>query len=360
MMRRLWRGFLGLATLALLYLLFWPIPVEPVAWKATPSAGYVGAYAPNDRLAGLASEEILGRNGPEDAAIGADGALYVTTHEGDVLRRGAEGWSVFAATGGRPLGIEAGPDGALWVADAYRGLMRVTAEGAALIADRTTAGDRIGYANSLDFAPDGAVWMTDASTRFPAADWGGTLQASYLEILEHGRSGRILRIDPETGAAEVKHAGISFANGLAIGPTGEWLFYVETGETRLMRLWIAGQKAGTAEPVLENLPGYPDNLKRDAAGGFLLGLVSKRAPLVDLAAGWPFLRKMVWRLPAALRPKAVSYGFILRLSDEGEVVETWQDPEAGYPLTTGAVRGAEGGLWVTSLSADRIGRLAAP
>ena len=181
---------LGAALLAALaYLAAWPVPVEPVAWKATPTVGYVGDFSPNDDLAGLDMHEILGRTGPEDAAIGFDDALYVTTHEGDILRRAPEGdWSVFANTGGRPLGIEAGPDGALWVADAYRGLLRVTAEGVELIADRTTAGDRIAYANSLDFAPDGAIWMTDASTRFGASDWGGTLQASYLEIVEHGQS----------------------------------------------------------------------------------------------------------------------------------------------------------------------------
>ena len=355
------RNLLGMVLILAAYLLLWPVPVEPVAWEAPPDEGYVGPYETNFDLQALERHDILGRHGPEDAAIGADGALYIATGEGDILRRAPGGeMEVFSRTGGRPLGIEAGPDGALWVADAFQGLMRVTAEGARPVATSTADRRPILYANSLDIAPDGAVWFSDSSTKFGAKDWGGTLRASYLEILEHGRTGRIIRYDPATGVAETMREGISFPNGVAMGPTGEWLFYVETGETAVRRLWIAGPRAGEVEDALTNLPGFPDNIKRDAAGGFLIGLVSKRAPVADLAAPYPFLRKVVQRLPASLRPKAVSHGFILRLSPEGEVLRTWQDPAAIYPLTTGAVRDADGSLWVTSLTAGWIGRLASP
>ncbi len=352
------RRFIAALLIALLaYLLLWPVPVDPVAWDAEPSEGYVGVYAPNTRLAGLEEVALNGRTGPEDAALGPDGTLYVTTHEGDILRRRPDGaLDVLTNTGGRPLGIEVAPDGAVWVADAYQGLMRIENNAAVLVATETVDGDPIRYANSLDFAPDGAIWFSDASTRFGAEAWGGTLEASYLEILEHGSSGRLLRYDPSNGQTRVMLEGISFANGVAMGASGEWLLFVETGETAVRRLWIKGDEAGEVEDVLTNLPGFPDNIKRDTDGGFLLGLVSKRAPAADMAAPYPILRKVLQRLPAAWRPKAVSYGFIVKLDAEGQAVETWQDPAAGYPLTTGAVRSAGGGLWVTSLSADWLGK----
>lgn len=359
MLRKTQRIFMALLLVGLLYLSFWPVPVDPVAWDAEKSEDYVGVYAPNDRLAGLTRVELAGHTGPEDAALGPDGTLYVTTHEGDILRRDADGrLDVLATTGGRPLGIEVAPDGTIWVADAYLGLMRIDDGAPVVVASETTDGDPILYANSLDFAPDGAIWFSDASTRFGARAWGGTLEASYLEILEHRSSGRLLRHDPASGETAVMLTGISFANGVAMGPSGEWLLFVETGETAVRRLWIKGDRQGDVEDVLTNLPGFPDNVKRDSNGGFLLGLVSKRAPAADMAAGYPFLRKVLQRLPAAWRPKAVSYGFIVKLDDQGAVVETWQDPEAGYPLTTGAVRAVDGGLWVTSLSAGWLGRLA--
>lgn len=357
----IWRGLGAFALAGLAYLFFWPVPIDPVAWEATPSEGYVGVFAVNDRLASLERHELMGRHGPEDAIIGADGALYIATGEGDVLRRAPSGeMSVYATTGGRPLGIETAPDGAIWVADAYLGLMRLSDGEAELVSTETSDGAPIRYANSFDFAPDGAIWLSDASTKFGAKASGGTLQGSYLEIFEHGRTGRIIRFDPATGEAETKLTGISFANGVAMGASGAWLLFVETGETAVRRLWIDGPREGQVEDVLTNLPGFPDNIKRDRDGGFLLGLVSKRAPAADMLAPYPVLRKVVQRLPAGVRPKAVSHGFIIRLTPEGEVDEVWQDPSGAYPLTTGAVRDADGALWVTSLSADWLARLPAP
>ena len=355
------RSLLGASAALIAYLLLWPIPVDPVAWQSTASEGYVGVYTANDRLSNLEQNNILGRHGPEDAAITPDGILYLTTSDGEVLQRSPDGaMSVFASGLGRALGIEVAPDGTIWVADAYRGLTRLTPDGAELMASQTDDGTLIQYANSLDFAPDGTVWFSDASTKFGAQATGGTLEASYLEILEHGRTGRIIRFDPATGDATTMLTGLSFANGIAMGPAGEWLLFVETGANAVRRLWIDGPRAGEVEDVLTNLPGFPDNIKRDLNGGFLLGLVSKRAPAADMAAPYPIMRKVLQRLPAALRPKAVSYGFILHLNNAGEVTETWQDPAAGYPLTTGAVRDLDGSLWITSLSAEWLARLPNP
>ncbi len=355
------KNLIAMILAGIAYLLFWPVPVAPVAWDAPQDEGYVGVYAANERLAAAERVEIMGNHGPEDAALGPDGALYIATAEGNILRRGTDGaMSVWATTGGRPLGMEAAPGGGFYVADAYRGLLLVTAEKTTVLADRTSTGSPILYADDLDVAPDGAVWFSDASTKFGAEVSGGTLEGSYLELLEHGRTGRLLRWDPATGEAEVKLTGISFANGVAMGPDGLWLYFIETGEYALRRLWIAGPRTGEVEAVLENLPGFPDNINRDAEGGFLMGLVSKRAPLVDMLAGWPFVRSVVQRLPAALRPKAVSHGFVIHLDETGTVMETWQDPAGVYPLTTGAVRDADGALWITSLNATTIARLASP
>jgi sugar lactone lactonase YvrE len=352
-----------LIALGVAYLTAWPVPVEPVAWDAPPDPGYEGVFAQNDALADV---EIFplpeGRHGPEDIAIGEDGALYITAGEGEILRRDpvSGAITVWAVTGGRPLGIEPAPEGGFYVADAYRGLLRVTSTVVEVLADSDAAGGAILYADDLDVAPDGSIWFTDASTKFGAEASGGTLRASYLEIFEHGRTGRILRWDPETGVATERLSGISFANGLAMGPDGTWLLYVETGEYALHRLWVEGPNAGETEVVLANLPGFPDNINRDADGGFLMGLVSKRAAAADALSGYPFLRKVVQRLPASIRPQAVSHGFVILLDETGAVRQTWQDPSGAYPLTTAAVRDVDGALWITSLSAKGLARLATP
>ena len=44
-------AFAILAVALISYLALWPVPVEPVSWKAPPASGYVGPHAPNTRLA---------------------------------------------------------------------------------------------------------------------------------------------------------------------------------------------------------------------------------------------------------------------------------------------------------------------
>ena len=47
--------------------------------------------------------------------------------------------------------------------------------------------------------------------------------------------------------------------------------FVETGESSVRKLWISGPRKGEVDDVLTKLPGFPDNLKRDSRGGFLIG-----------------------------------------------------------------------------------------
>ena len=70
------RSMLGLwaivAVVCAGYMAFWPVPVNPKSWDSPTDQGYIGAFAPNDRLAALEFMDISGRTGPEDVAIGPD------------------------------------------------------------------------------------------------------------------------------------------------------------------------------------------------------------------------------------------------------------------------------------------------
>ncbi len=58
------RLILAAFVLALAYLLFWPVPVTPVAWDAPKNAGFKGAFARNERLKGLEQLPIGANHGP--------------------------------------------------------------------------------------------------------------------------------------------------------------------------------------------------------------------------------------------------------------------------------------------------------
>ncbi|WP_319825276.1 SMP-30/gluconolactonase/LRE family protein [Thalassovita sp.] len=353
------RSVLGLwaiiAVICVGYLLFWPVPVDPKSWDAQADAGYRGPYAQNQRLAELEFIDLDGRHGPEDVAIGPDGLLYIATHEGEILRCAPDSGTAqqFAVTGGRPLGIEFGPDGVLYVADAYRGLLALDAAGTVTLLADSAGGVPILYADDVDVAADGSVYFTDASTRFGAEQHGGTLQASILDLVEHSKSGRVLRYDPATGETEVFADGLAFPNGLAIGPDGA-VWVVETGT---YSVWRYPPQGGGRGLVVGNLPGFPDNINRAPDGTFWVGLVSPRNAVMDMLSARPSLRKAIMRLPESMKPKPKRYGFVLRIDGSGAVVETLQDPNGRYALTTGAITAADGSIYVSSLTESRLGVL---
>lgn len=353
-MRKMLAGLVLALVLLLAWLGFWPVQVQPLAWEAPENQGYAGAFAPNEKLTMLSLIDLDGRSGPEDADIGPDGLIHVAVHNGEILKIGADG-SIrnFAETGGRPLGIEFGPDGTLYVADAYLGLLAVDRAGEVkLLASQTEDGSPILYANDLDIAADGSIYFSDASTRFGAKASGGTLEASILDLVEHSGNARVLKYDPATGKATVFAEGLNFANGVAVNEASDALYVVETGAYRVWRFPLAG---GPGEVVLENLPGFPDNLNNAPDGTFWLGLVSPRNALMDGLAGMPALRRVIMRLPEAMKPAPTRYGYILRMDGEGEVIETLQDPTGSYALTTGAVTMPDGRIAITSLTEPRLG-----
>jgi len=337
------------------YLCFWPVSVDPVAWEAPENPGYVGDFAPNDGLAGLRFVDLQGRKGPEDADIGPDGLIYMATHDGEILRSTVDGPAeVWVNTGGRPLGIEFGPDGVLYVADAFRGLMAVSADGQLRLLTDQVDGTPILYANDLDIASDGRIYFTDSSMRFSAAAEGSTLAASVLDLVEHSATGRVLRFDPASGGTEVLATGLSFANGLALTEDERAILVLETGGYRMWRYPIDG---GAGEVILQDLPGFPDNLNRLNDGSFAMGLVSPRNAIMDRLSGSPFLRRMVMRLPDAMKPAPTRYGFLIRTDSSGAVLQTLQDPTGAYALITGAVDLPDGRFVVTSLTEPRLGIL---
>ncbi|MEP5423413.1 MAG: SMP-30/gluconolactonase/LRE family protein, partial [Roseibium sp.] len=211
------------------------------------------------------------------------------------------------------------------------------------------------YADDLDIAPDGSVYFTDASTKFGAQQNGGTLPASLLDLMEHGPNGRVLRYDPATDETTSMLEGLSFANGLALTQSGEHYLVVETGTYSVLKVALDG----TSEPVtiVENLPGFPDNINRNSDGTFWMGIVSPRSPVADAIADKPSLRKVVMRLPAFIRPAAQRYGFLVKINEAGDILETLQDPSGSYALTTGLIEGEGGTQFITSLTEPDLGVL---
>lgn len=361
------RRILGVAAIAAVlgvaYLAFWPVPAEPLAWSAPIPPGYVGPYAPNTRLASLRSISLGQEYGPEHMAVGPDGRLYAAMTSGRVLRMDTEGGNqeVFADTGGRVLGFDFDATGRFIAADAMRGLLLIESDGGSFVlANKVTDTDPVRYANSVVVGADGMIFFTDASGRFAPAEWGGTLEASVLDILEQAATGRVLAYDPATGSTRVVAHGFSFANGIALSADGQSLFVAETGRYRIWKVdsRVRDLDVGAGDPrarvLLDNLPGYPDNLMRGRDGRIWAGLFRPRNPAADQLAQRPFLRKVLLRLPRSWLPLGEPYGHVFAFREDGSWVEDLQDPSGSYPETTGATETADR-LYIHSLHAPSVG-----
>jgi len=365
------RRVLGTAGLLLLvlvgYLLFWPVPIQPVAWQPPPAAGYQGPHSVNERLAAARLVDLSPQVGPEHIEFGPDGRLYTGVLSGAVLRMDADGSKIETVvnTGGRPLGLAFAADGRMIVADAYRGLLAVGADGAITVLADAVDGDPIRFADAVVIATDGRMYFTDATRRFPAAQ-RGTFEASLLDILEHSCTGRVLVYDPGSARTSLVIGGLCFPNGVALSGDGRHLFVAETGEYRIWKLDVAARgidarsaPGGTedrARVIVSNLPGFPDNLTRGAGGRLWTGLTKPRSHMIDAMAAKPWLRAITLRLPKALWPVPPTYGHILAIDEDGRVVADLQDPAGHLPETSGATEHG-GRLYVHSLHARALGIL---
>ena len=358
MSKRILWTFIVIIIAAVLYFVSWPVPIEPVAWKAPPNSGYSGPFAQNERLRGIQPLPIGDNYGPEDIALDAQGRIYASTHEGRIVRLQADGSNPenWIDTGGRPLGIDFDNNGNLIVADAFRGLLSISQDGSITELATVADGIPIRYANDVDVAGDGKIYFSDASTKFSAKEWGGTYEASLLDLMEHGGHGRLLVFDIADGKAKTLLDDLNFANGVAISHDQSYVLVNETGNYRVIRYWLTGPKKGQAEPFIEGLPGFPDNISRGFDGRFWVALVSPRNALLDKLSDQPFLRKVIQRMPAFIRPKAVAYGHIIANDGHGKVVKDLQDSSGSYPINT-SVTETEDYLYIGSLISPVIGRL---
>jgi sugar lactone lactonase YvrE len=357
-------GAMGLVLAAVVaYLCLWPVPANPVVWLAPTPPGYIGAHASNTRLSGLRTIDIGDEFGPEHIAVGPDSKLYAAMTSGNLLRMDPDGahQEIFANTRGRVLGFDFDSEGRMIAADAMRGLLIIYADGrVGVLTDRVSSDDPVRYANSVVVASDGIIYFTDASTRFAPAEWGGTYEASVLDILEQAASGRVLAYDPATKSTRVVAHGLSFANGIALSSDGQTLFVAETGR---YRIWKIGSRerdldvqsdSPQATVLLDNLPGYPDNLMRGRDGRIWVGLFRPRNPAADGLSQKPFIRKMLLRIPRSALPVGDPYAHVFAFDESGRIIEDLQDPSGAYSETTGATETADR-LYIHSLHARTIG-----
>lgn len=335
----------------LVYLLLAPVRIDPVAWQPPTDPEFTGPYQQNSRLSSTQRLFLGEGRSPEDVALDSAGRIYGGFDDGRIMQLQPDGTQpkVFANTQGRPLGLAFDGAGNLLVADAVTGLLSINPKGEIATLANESDGTKFGSLNDLDVARDGTVYFTEASKKFPMSQFTS-------DLLEHRPNGRLLAYDPGTQKSRTVFNGIHFANGVAISPDQSFVLVAETGKYRVMRVWLGGPRQGQSEVFVENLPGFPDGIASNGKDKFWLAIVAPRNKLLDKILPYPFLRKVVARLPKFLQPKPARYSFVLGLNSAGQVVENLQDPSNNCYAQIANVVERDGALYFGSIGESTIGK----
>ena len=336
---------------ALAYLLLAPVPIAPAAWTPPASPGLTGQYAQNTRLAPVQKLSLGDGHKPEDVALDAEGKIYAGFEDGRIMVLQPDGSQsrVFADTHGRPLGLAFNREGNLIVADAIKGLLSVNKAGEVKVLAEEADGVKFGCLNDLDIGADGTIYFTEASNKFPMSQFAN-------DILEHQPNGRLLALEPQSRRPRTLLRNIYFANGVAVSPDQTFVLVAETGMYRIRRVWLREPKMGQNDVFIDNLPGFPDGISSNGRDRFWLALVTPRQSVFDRMLPYPFVRKVVARLPKFLQPAPQRYSFVLGLDPQGRVVENLQNGSPDCYAEIANVVEHNSTLYFGSIGEDTIGR----
>ena len=336
--------------------------LDPAGWTPAAPPAMAGVLSANDGLAAL--DTVVSVDGPEDVAFDEEDRLYTGAADGRVYRTADPvdesttdaTVEVFARTDGRPLGLAFdGED--LLVAAKDAGLLSVAPHGEVTTLASSAGGREIAFADDICVADDGTVYFTDATVHDQFED----------ELWELRDTGRLLAYHPDTGEATVELEGLGFANGVVPGPDsldgpgadaadGRSLLVNETSRYRVRRYWIEGERAGEDEPFAENLVGFPDNIDVADDGTYWVSIPSLRADILDTLHRYPWVVRQLGRLPESATEIDVDpYGLVLRLDEDGNVVESLHDPEGGVFGVTSATP-HDGALYLGTLFGSTVWR----
>jgi ribose transport system permease protein len=326
------------------------------------SEGSGTRYALNNKLRDVQLIGLGRIEAPEDVILDRHDNLYAGSRHGDIIRFFApdyERMEVFAHIGGQPLGLAFDRNDHLHVCIGGMGLYRVTPERKVeLVTDETNRSyssinddSRLRLADDLDIADDGRIFFSEATVRYEMHEWP-------VDGLEARGNGRIICHDPRDRSTRTVLRDLKFPNGICIASDGQSILFAETWGCTVKRWWFDGPNKGRVQMVIDNLPGYPDNINLASDGNYWLAVVGMRCPAYDLAMRMPgFRKRMALRVPLDewLFPN-INTGCVLKFNEAGEILETfWDLGGQNHPMIT-SMREHRGHLYLGGISNNRIGR----
>ncbi|WP_291865084.1 SMP-30/gluconolactonase/LRE family protein [Maribacter sp.] len=324
--------------------------LDPVAWLPPPMPELEGILAENKLLSTTERIDLNGWFGPEDIAVDNQGNLYCGVHisktdftDGRVLKIDASGKvSVFCNSGSWVTGLHFDSNQNLIACDLERGLISINQNGKIkTLASEDENGNKFLIPNDVDIAKDGIIYFTNTSSKVNFSN-----KHIWKLLMEAKPDGGLYSYNPKTERVKTLIDETYFGNGVAVSQNDDFVLMVDLAKYRIVRYWLKGVKKGTKDIFLDNLPGFPNGISRRLDGSFWLGFSTKRDKSLDEIHPKPLVKKIVYGLPSFLQPKAVPFGMLMHLSNNGEIIKTYYDTTGEFVSEATSVEEHNGYLYL--------------
>lgn len=179
-------------------------------------------------------------------------------------------------------------------------------------------------------------------------------------ILSGDKTGRLFKYHLASKQVTLLQEGLAFANGVSLSKDNSYVLVVESITGRILRHWLRGSEAGNVE-VLAQLPGFPDNIRRNRRGEYWIALHSKKGVVGNLVTSTSWFGNLLLKLPFdfkklhGLLVGGKPHATAVKLSGEGVLLEILEDCEGKTLKFISEVEERDGKLWFGSVLMPFVG-----
>lgn len=176
----------------------------------------------------------------------------------------------------------------------------------------------IAVCDNLEVSADGRrIYFSE-----PFAYENASVDDAIDEAVSLAGNGRLYRYDLDSGTTRLIAEGFHFINGVLYDPHAgaereTSIVVTQTSLFRLARFFLTGPKAGSAEIVIDGLPGTPDGMDRDGAGRIWLAMFVERTRLLTWVHEHAWIKPLVMRVPTRLLLSQQQRTGVVVLSPDG-------------------------------------------
>jgi len=317
-------------------------------------------------------------NGPESLVWDQAGNLYTSVSDGSIRRidaltgeitvyaysvptltaeqRAVCGTSVLnEPTCGRPLGLQFDSAENLWVADAYRGILKIPRSNPSNVQVIVNQYNGVGFKmlNGIYLTNDEkTLYFTDSSQIY-------TRMSFVSIVVANNPDGRLFKLNLTTGALSVEISDLRFANGIAVSKDEEFLAINECSARKIRKYILKGRNAGQNEVLVDDIGGYNDNIKPDGNGNFYVGLFSYTSEEMSAIQDYAKLQALAIAYIPPLNTLGLidTAGLLKKIDSRGRVLEEIRSSNGTLYARTAEADVHEGYLYLGSVLNNYIGKV---